>query len=103
MKAYWKPDVEASAFSRRRGCSPRPTQDPDRGGTQVPDPAQVGSYGSGVFDCVIVSAGPAGLAASDAMTAAGIDHVVLLRTPGVECLVERTTAHRGSPKTQNAN
>jgi putative flavoprotein involved in K+ transport len=32
-----------------------------------------------VFDCVIVGAGPAGLAASGAMTAAGIDHVVLER------------------------
>jgi hypothetical protein len=26
-----------------------------------------------------------------------------LRTPGVECLVERTTAHRRSPETQDAN
>jgi putative flavoprotein involved in K+ transport len=32
-----------------------------------------------VVDCVIVGAGPAGLAASGAMTAAGIDHLVLER------------------------
>ena len=37
------------------------------------------SYGASMTDCVVVGAGPAGLAASAALTACGIDHAVLER------------------------
>ena len=51
-----------------------------------------------VLDCVVVGAGPAGLGASAALSAGGVEHAVLERgRPPSTCGPRRSAASSGAP------